>query len=220
MASQDSSTYKRIMASAARLFAEKGYEGTTTRQIVSDAEASLSSIQALFQSKERLYQEVLERTLRDFSDFHAALFREIDETDQAGLLDGKQAWDLIVQLTDHVIDWAFRDTYRHEILLINRELLHPTSVFREKKEPLIQLYRYYERLFEKYVGQQDKFWMKAMSVLTVSCIFKYNNCREVMNEVLDCDIREPEVQRTLKISLKKYLLNSMRVNLNQYRSES
>ena len=66
MRERDETTYERLMQSAAKLFALKGFDGVTTRQIVADAGSSLSSLQTHFQSKESLYQAVIERTLNTF----------------------------------------------------------------------------------------------------------------------------------------------------------
>lgn len=41
----EESVYEGILMAAAKLFAKEGYAGTTTRQIVTEANASLASLQ-------------------------------------------------------------------------------------------------------------------------------------------------------------------------------
>ena len=54
MEGRDQSTRGRILSAAEKLFAEKGYKETTTREIVREAGASLSSLQVHFQGKENV----------------------------------------------------------------------------------------------------------------------------------------------------------------------
>lgn len=48
----------RILLAAARLFAEKGFERTSVRDICQEAAANVAAVNYYFQSKENLYQEV------------------------------------------------------------------------------------------------------------------------------------------------------------------
>ena len=50
-------TREKILGAACRLFAEKGYRGTTVAQICSTAEANIAAVNYYFGSKERLYQQ-------------------------------------------------------------------------------------------------------------------------------------------------------------------
>lgn len=58
MKKSEESAYERILTAAVKLFATEGYAGTTTRQIVARANASLASLQLHFKSKENLYPEL------------------------------------------------------------------------------------------------------------------------------------------------------------------
>ena len=52
-------TEKRILQVCVRLFLERGYRGTTTTQILNDAQVSSSSFQNLFTSKEGVLLELV-----------------------------------------------------------------------------------------------------------------------------------------------------------------
>lgn len=56
-----------ILQSAEKLFAELGYEGTSTRQIARDAGANMSMISYYFGSKEGVFHEVINKRLKDFN---------------------------------------------------------------------------------------------------------------------------------------------------------
>ncbi|MGE0352823.1 MAG: TetR/AcrR family transcriptional regulator [Gemmatimonadales bacterium] len=57
----DTNTPERLLLSARRLFAARGYEGTSVRDLTRAARANLGAVTYHFGSKERLYHEVLRR---------------------------------------------------------------------------------------------------------------------------------------------------------------
>lgn len=59
MAAPDPETRKRLLAAATRLFAERGYDHVTVRQVCRAARANLASINYHFGGKEGLYREIL-----------------------------------------------------------------------------------------------------------------------------------------------------------------
>ena len=216
---KDESAYDRILAAAAKLFAARGYEGTTTRQIVAEAGASLSSLQTYFQSKESLYREVLKKTQDNFYTINAPVLEEIDEVERQGLLDADAAWDLLVQLVGQTVEWAFMTEYANEILLINRELLQPSGIYEPLQEVSNRLYQYYQMLFERCVGEQDTYWAKALSFSVITSAFDYANYPKMLGEVLGCDMSLPENRQKAKIYAKQYMMTSIRANLNVYKQE-
>ena len=56
------STHQRLLDAAARVFAQKGLEGATTREIARQAEVNEVTLFRHFHSKEKLLGEVLQRT--------------------------------------------------------------------------------------------------------------------------------------------------------------
>jgi AcrR family transcriptional regulator len=220
MISNDQATSERILSAAAQLFAIKGYDGTTTREIARNAGSSLSSIKFHFGSKEDLYQTVLDRTQSVFNALCASVLNEIDEAERHGLLNEDSAWDLIVQLTGSVTEFSFRKDYACEILLINRELLFPNLFLKKIPDPVLGIYRYYEKLFEAYTGEKDAFWAKNLSFSTVSTLFDYGNYAYTLEQVLQCDVQAPQNILRIKTHIKQYLLGSLRSYLNSRRQEA
>lgn len=216
---QDASTYDRLLEAAAKLFALQGFDGTTTRQIVKEAGSSLSSLQIHFQSKESLYQAVMEKTQDRFYALNEPVLNEINELEEQGFLDEDSAWNLIVELTGQIVEWAFMSEYRNEILLINRELLQPSGQSGILPKSMYRLYRYYEKLFEVYAGEKNTFWARMLSFSVITSLFDYANYPHVLGQVLGCDMELPENKQKAKAYAKQYTLTSIRANLNMYKKQ-
>ena len=63
MYSEDKKTYEKLMDCAEKIFAEKGYDKASVREITAAANVNLASIHYHFGSKENLLQELLNRKL-------------------------------------------------------------------------------------------------------------------------------------------------------------
>ncbi len=72
-------TRERILDSAERLFAERGFDGTSIRDVTADASANLAAVHYHFGSKEDLVREVLRRVV---TPANAARIRMMDAADQ------------------------------------------------------------------------------------------------------------------------------------------
>lgn len=72
-------TKEKILDSAERLFAIKGYHNTSLREITSSANVNLASVNYHFGSKENLLKSVYERRLVPMNDIRFGLLDEIEE---------------------------------------------------------------------------------------------------------------------------------------------
>ena len=54
-------TMRQLLAAAQKLFAEKGFRGTSIRDIVTEAGSNVAAVNYHFGSKENLYREVFRR---------------------------------------------------------------------------------------------------------------------------------------------------------------
>lgn len=216
MKHSEESTYERILAAAAKLFAKEGYAGTTTRQIVAEANASLASLQLHFKSKENLYYAVVEKTTKFFYTANASILDEINETDKRGLLDKETAWNLLVQLTAKMVEWAFCDEYRYEILLIQRELQNPSEVFEQLPDSLYDMFYYYEKLLKMLVDVKNDFEIKSVCFSVVMTLFDHSNYPRVLGRVLGCDVELPENKERVKVYVKNFMLSAIRTNLDRW----
>jgi AcrR family transcriptional regulator len=69
-------TRERILDTAERLFAERGFAGTSVREITDAAAVNLGAVNYHFQSKENLYAEVFARRVAQLREPVAAVARE------------------------------------------------------------------------------------------------------------------------------------------------
>ncbi|MBD2847872.1 TetR/AcrR family transcriptional regulator [Paenibacillus sp. IB182496] len=123
------STRKAIIDAAARLFAEKGYEGMTVKLIADEVGITPSAIYAFYKNKEdvffQVYKEVLNNHL-DIAQSHSREFRNLSTQAQ------------LHRLLRELFHFHFEDDLQLKIFM--RLLLFPPKVFQTNlKEALNQL---------------------------------------------------------------------------------
>lgn len=122
-------TKNRIIASAGRLFAERGFKAVTVRDIAAAAQTQISAVNYHFRSKEQLYREVVGAACRAGS---------ITDEEQAALLELAPDAALRLVLSDaerarreqHGVSW--------QSALLARELRDPSPAFAEASEEYFQ----------------------------------------------------------------------------------
>lgn len=217
MEQQNESTYNRILNAAARLFAQNGYDGTTTREIVKEAGASLSSFQTYFQSKETLYREAVDRAMVRYYDMLKPTLEEIDILEQSGQIHGETAWNMLVQLISIHAEWVFLENEKDSILLMNREMLSSQPLMDTVPESSRAVMKAIQKLCEAYVGVTDTMWGKMLGHTVVMTLFGYANYPRVLGQIMEMDVTLPENALQLKILGKGYLLVSLRAYLDSRR---
>ncbi len=73
----DEGTRDRLLDTAERLFAEKGFGGASVREITAEAGCNVAAVNYHFGSKENLYREVFRRRLVSLRDLRTARLREV-----------------------------------------------------------------------------------------------------------------------------------------------
>jgi TetR/AcrR family transcriptional regulator, regulator of cefoperazone and chloramphenicol sensitivity len=128
-------TRERIMKAAERLFAERGYDGTSIRAIVAKARVNQAAINYHFAGKDGLYREVLRgafRVLTERQPGHAAQASAMSREEALGEFIRRQLRPLTA-----------RDELSRHIRIFNWETVRPTAVFRkllsEEAAPFIGL---------------------------------------------------------------------------------
>ena len=163
MAQRDQSTHRRILDAAEKLFAEKGYKETTTREIVREAGASLSSLQAHFQSKENIYDEVCRRSMEKLSRLMRPTMDEAEYLDRQGLLYGEMAWHLLAESISKYVAWCFSDENRNAIMLINKEIVEGKPVPGLVEEKISGFFSAIQLLFMRCAETDEADWAALIS---------------------------------------------------------
>ena len=115
-------TRDRIMKAAERLFAERGYDGTSIRAIVAKARVNQAAINYHFDGKDGLYREVLRTAFRSMTEdqvSHAQDMKTMSREDALGEFIRRQLRPLMA-----------RDESSRHMRIFNWETVRPTAVFR------------------------------------------------------------------------------------------
>lgn len=118
MSGRDLETRERLLRTAARLFAERGFKNVTVRDICRTARANVAAVNYHFGDKMGLYREVLQAAID-------VLRSTTGATERAG--EGCEADERLrrfVQVTLRRMLGADRDDWIHRV--INREIADPT----------------------------------------------------------------------------------------------
>lgn len=70
-------TKEQIISVAERLFAERGFAGTTLRNVIGEADVNLAAVHYHFGSKEELFRAVVERFARPIVEQELALLKQL-----------------------------------------------------------------------------------------------------------------------------------------------
>ena len=115
-------TRDRIMKAAERLFADKGYDGTSIRAIVAKARVNQAAINYHFGGKDGLYREVLRTAFRSMTQdqvAHAEDVKTMSREEALGAFIRRQLHPLMA-----------RDESSRHMRIFNWETVRPTPVLR------------------------------------------------------------------------------------------
>lgn len=122
-------TRGKIIEAAGRLFAEKGFNGVTVRDIVRKADTHLSALNYHFRTKEALYREVVLEASR-------ACMTSSEDREQLAQLDPREAVFLIVK--EMMVGHGKGESWPWQLSIINRECWEPSGVFNELAETYLK----------------------------------------------------------------------------------
>ena len=215
---RNQSTRERILSAAEKLFAEKGYKETTTREIVREAGASLSSLQAHFQGKENVYFQVRCKAIEELYQFMRPSMEEVEYMDSQGLLYGETAWNLLHELLSKYVEWCFDIKNRYTITLIGREMLDGSPVQGLPEEKIEVILAAIRQLCLRYVGAEDGDWAHLLGrTLSATMMgMTQTTYRDTRPEAANFKLLQPQAQ--VKCQVKSYILLSLRAYLDILRS--
>lgn len=120
---------KRLLDVAERLFAERGFDGTSVRLITSTADCNLNAVNYHFQSKDNLYRTVFERLIDELQGQRIGGITEA--TQDAGIDDGPS--DGVAMLT--AVVEAFARAYVEPLVQGGRGKMLLDLMLRELVDP-------------------------------------------------------------------------------------
>ena len=116
-------TRERILKAAERLFAERGYDGTSIRTIVAKAKVNQAAINYHFEGKDGLYREVLRAAFRALTEDQLAHGEEIKTMSREAALSEF--------VRRQLRPLTARDEFSRSLRIFNWETVRPTAVFRK-----------------------------------------------------------------------------------------
>jgi len=156
-------TRERIMKAAERLFAERGYDGTSIRAIVAKARVNQAAINYHFDGKDGLYREVLRAAFRALTE------RQMAHAEEVRAMSREQALQQFIRRQLHPL--AARDEFSRHMRIFNWETVRPTAVFQglvsEEAAPFMGLA---SDLVRRFLPDADS------RTLTVAAIWLIGQC--------------------------------------------
>jgi len=156
-------TRERIIKAAERLFAERGYDGTSIRAIVAKARVNQAAINYHFDGKDGLYREVLRAAFRALTEHQLAHAKDVKTMSR------EEALAEFIRRQLHPL--MARDEYSRHMRLFNWETVRPTAVFRslvsEEATPFMGLA---SDLVRRFMPDADQ------RTLTVAAIWLIGQC--------------------------------------------
>jgi AcrR family transcriptional regulator len=189
---------EHIMDVAVTLFAEKGFEGTSIRDLAHEADVNIAMINYYFGSKEKLFVALLEAKARFMRD-------KIDAVQNNPSL---SELEKINQIIDGYIDRflsqpEFHRVLQQELLVTNRELLHQnvTTLFAKNTQDIVSIIE--KGIRKKIFRKVDPPLLFASIIGTINQVMLSKNmCNTLMNTEANSDpYKNPE----LKIRLTKHI---------------
>jgi AcrR family transcriptional regulator len=156
-------TRDRIMKAAERLFAEKGYDGTSIRAIVAKARVNQAAINYHFGGKDGLYREVLRVA------FHGMTQDQLAHAEDVKTLSREEA--LTAFIRRQLRPLMARDESSRHMRIFNWETVRPTPVLRslvaEEAAPFMNMAA---DLARRFLPDADR------KTLTVASIWLIGQC--------------------------------------------
>ncbi|MCE3076352.1 TetR/AcrR family transcriptional regulator [Chryseobacterium gwangjuense] len=176
---------ENILYAAEKLFAELGFEGTSTREIAKAANVNISMISYYFGSKEKLYEKLVEYRMNEGQFFSKDILERTDINE----------WEKIEKIVDQ-----FSGRVRHHkcfYRIMQREQLHTKNpqIVEFLKQTKMGFIAMYSKILES--GLEKGIFTKNPPIYllhaTVSgTLFYASNAKEMYKEFLN-DTEEDEV---------------------------
>lgn len=188
-----------LLTTAEKLFAQKGFEATTTREISAEAQANISMISYYFGSKEKLLEKIFQYRMSEGFAFSQSILQNPD-------LDAWEKLTSIIRLHAgrvYRLKNFFRIVQTEQLLNKNQQILDIMENF--KKGMLAAL----EDILEE--GRREKLFTREINpaffhaTIVGSIFYSYNNKKLYQQSLAATDI---ESYRT---ELEDYLINLTKV---------
>lgn len=191
---------EHIMNVAVALFAEKGFEGTSIRDLAHEADVNIAMINYYFGSKENLFVTLLEAKARFMREKIDAVqndpsLSELEKINQ--IIDG--------YISRFLSQPAFHRVLQQELLVTNREMLHQNviSLFIKNTQDVVAIIE--KGVRKKVFKKVDPQLLFASIIGTINQVMLSRNmCNILMNNDAQADpYQNPELKTRLTKHIKQ-----------------
>jgi AcrR family transcriptional regulator len=166
-------TRERIMKAAERLFAERGYDGTSIRAIVAKARVNQAAINYHFDGKDGLYREVLRIAFRAMTE------DQLGHAEEVKAMSREEALYAFIRRQLHPL--MARDEFSRYMRIFNWETVRPTAVFRslvsEEAAPFMGLAA---DLVQRFLPEADRRTLTVASIWLIGLCSIFLRNRETL----------------------------------------
>ena len=117
---------QRILDSATKLFAQRGFDGVGIREICKDANANICMISYFWGGKEGLYKGIIDNLVERQTEY-VKTFLNLDIEPET--LPKKEQVDLLFTILDTAIDLLYGDFISNDLLITKSSITSFTIVF-------------------------------------------------------------------------------------------
>ena len=156
-------TRDRILKTAVRLFAERGYEATSIRTLAAKAHVNQAAINYHFKTKDGLYREVLRDAI------HALTEDQLSHAQETKAMPRERALGEFVRQQLRAL--SARDDVTRYIHILNWEAVQPTAVYRKLvSEEAAPFLGFAVDLMRRFMPEADQ------STLTMAAVWLVGQC--------------------------------------------
>ncbi len=196
---------ENILFAAEILFAEKGFEGTSTREIAKAANVNISMISYYFGSKEKLYEKLVEYRMNEGQFFSKDIIERTDLNE----------WEKVEKIVDQFAGRVRNHKCFYRIMQREQLHTHNPQIVEFLKQTKLGFISMYSKIMES--GLQKGIFKKNPPVYllhaTVSgTLFYASNAKEMYKEFLNNTEEEKDFDEKYYTELNthiKYLLKDL-----------
>ena len=152
---------EKILNVAIKLFAERGFEGTSTRDICKLANVNISMISYYFNSKQGLYDAIVSKFIGKIKSYMQAL-TDFDADFES--LSQEEKIKIVYLMADKLVDFFYRDIPPEQLKLILQEQQKPDSTL--KSPPFEFIMKLLASIFNKKSNDKEIVF-KALCIASV-----------------------------------------------------
>ncbi|MBR1778693.1 MAG: CerR family C-terminal domain-containing protein [Alphaproteobacteria bacterium] len=194
-------TKEKLLSAAAELFAQKGMDGVSTRDLVKRAKVNLCSINYYFGTKQKLYDAVLDNMTDKISSF---LKTHALPTDLSA---GQELCLIISNMIDLLCSLDLSET---QAQLFIKELISPSAPYNRLYEKVIEpLHKRISALISELTGLPE-----TGAIIQAHCLLGQIVMFKIHKEALLRRLRIKQYSPELIFKIKKQILKNCEALLN------